>query len=643
MILKEYQSFKGGTYVSTLSIGDLNNDGGPEIIIGAELQKNKTTICVKDSDFNTIDSVVVGAGITTTSCFDIDNDGKDEILLGSGNGKLYIYKLENNSLKFITSHDLKEGVPNNEIRGIKVLNIKEYERNLIVVGSTGGSFRIYHFNENYELDVVFRDESFPIYSILPILINNSLKIILGGERVITLYDFSSGLINSPPPYLLPLDDYEFQGKNEQERIYDIALLKDYGNYSRIVCATHSGKPLFFDVSSYKINSPEKFQPKINTWKGSSSYSIILFDIDNDNNDEIIIAGKDESECGCIEIYRFNDIEYWPYLEKVEYENEIYSLALYLKNNEKFLLLSMFSYPLIVFKPEELGRLKGTIKHIGQDIANMPGEYVFFTGAGFSLPIFKLADDVKNDIMREFDLTNDYLMDYFREYLRENNEFSKCFNKKEIIKRLPLELLLFYIKEHRGVDVKRDSVLNFFSRRNETVHKSSEILAEIIENGDVTTVFTVNYDTLLEIRLNGQNKLNKIVDDRDYKSTNICGRNSIIKLHGCITNPDSIAGALDEVCELTSKQKKTIDFIFNGHKIIFVGYSCRDADIFPILEEAIKEYKTECYFVDPSGLNDNVNKLIKLSGSNSSAKHIQIESEEFFEILNEGIKMKKEGM
>lgn len=299
--------------------------------------------------------------------------------------------------------------------------------------------------------------------------------------------------------------------------------------------------------------------------------------------------------------------------------------------------------LIVFKPEELGRLKGTIKYIGQDIAAKHGEYVFFTGAGFSLPVFKLADDVKNDIMEKKELTDEHLMDYLRDCCNADNKFSKYFNKNEIIQRVPLELLLFYIKEHYGPDEKNDVILKFFDSVNENPHASSEILAELIKNNCITTVFTVNYDTLIESRLNGQDKLNKIINDRDYKSTNICGRKSIIKLHGCITNPDSIAGSLDEVCELTSKQKKVIDFIFNGHKIIFVGYSCRDADIFPILEEAIKEYKTECYFVDPSGLNENAIKLIELSELDPLARHIQIESEEFFEILNEGINTKKEEM
>lgn len=41
MILTEYQSFKGGNYVSTLSGGDLNNDGESEIIIGSEGIKMK--------------------------------------------------------------------------------------------------------------------------------------------------------------------------------------------------------------------------------------------------------------------------------------------------------------------------------------------------------------------------------------------------------------------------------------------------------------------------------------------------------------------------------------------------------------------------------------------------------------------------
>ena len=39
MILSKRRSFKGGTYVSTLDIGDFNNDGEPEIIIGVRVSK----------------------------------------------------------------------------------------------------------------------------------------------------------------------------------------------------------------------------------------------------------------------------------------------------------------------------------------------------------------------------------------------------------------------------------------------------------------------------------------------------------------------------------------------------------------------------------------------------------------------------
>jgi len=643
MILKDYKPpFKGGNDVSTLSIGDLNNDGESKIIIGAEIQQNNTTIYVIDSDFNTIASEVVQAGITTTSCFDIDNDGKDEILLGGNNGILYIYKLENKSLKFITSQDLK-GASNNVIRGIKALNIKEYKRNLIVVGSTGGNFRIYHFNEKNELDVVFREEPFNIYSILLLKINNCQKIVLGGEGKIALYDFSSLSNNSSSASLL-LDEYEDSSKNKNEikkqRIYDIAFLKEYDSYSRIICATRSGKPMFFDVSVDGISFTEKFHA-VDTWKGSSSYSIMLFDIDNDGNNEIIIAGKGESGGG-IDIYKFDDTKYWSYCERSVYKEEIYSLLPCVKNGAKLIILSMFRHPLVVLRPEYFEPLKDQIKQIGKDIFDRPGEYVFFTGAGFSWPIFGLADNIKNGIMKKYKLIDANLLDFFSKYTKDK-ELSDTIDLEEIIERRPLELLLSYIKHQINPDAMKDVVLNFFSNTDETTHKSSEILAELIENKWITTVFTVNYDTLIESRFNRQDELKKIIKDGDYKSTNICGHKSIIKLHGCITNPDSIAGALDEVYKLSPKREKAIDFIFNGHKIIFVGYSCRDADIFPILDKAIKEYSTTCYFVDPFELNKNAKKLIDSSGMDPSSRHIQIKSEEFFEILNEGIKMKTEGI
>lgn len=627
----------------------MNNDGKKEIIYASDLRKNKTTLFVKNSNFEIIGQEEISAIINTTACFDIDNDGEDEIILGSNIGKLYIYKYkENDEKKFILLTKNKfHSHSNYEIRDIIALNSKKYDRNLILVGSTDGTFGIYYFNEKKDLKSVFKNKlKFSIWSILPIHINNTIKIILGGEGIIALYDFESLLTEHHEFSNFLIEDYDIQGVPKEERIYDIAIIKEYSEFSRIICATRSGKPLVFEVSQNEIRLPNGFPNKIKDWEGSSSYSIVLVDIDNDNEKEIIIVGKTEFGKGCIEIYKFDDKIYWPIKEKVECKYEIYSIELYLKENKIFILISTLHYPLIILEPEfilepgESKRLKWTIKTIGKDIVRSPRKYVFFTGAGFSYPTFKLADGVKNDIMIESDVNKEELEEFLK--LIENNskgneDYINFFNNKELIERLPLEFLLFYIKKHQTDGAMKEKIFRYFNKKIDTIPKGVKILAEIIKNNHINTVFTVNYDLLLETELEGI-EINKIIRDEDYKSTKICGNKAIIKLHGCITDINTTAAALDEVIKLKKNKEKSIDFIFNGHIIIFIGYSCMDIDIFPALKRIIEENKTICYFVNPASPNKNVKEFL---GGDIHSRYLQFTSDDFFEILKENIEIKEE--
>ncbi len=623
----------------------MNNDGKKEIVYASDLRKNKTTVFVKNSNFDTIGQEEIDATINTTACFDIDDDGEDEIILGSSLGKLYIYKYkENSDKKFrrLTKNKFYSH-SNHEIRSIMALNSKKYDRNLILVGSTDGMFGIYYFNEDDDLNKIYRELMFPIWSVLPSYINNINKIILGGQGIIASYDFESLLSGNPKFSYIPIEDYVIQGKPKEERIYDITILKEYSNFSRIICATRSGRPLIFEVSLDEIRVPIGFPSTIRDWEGSSSYSINLIDINNDNENEIIIVGKNEKEKGCIEVYKFNDKEYWRIEENVEYEYEIYSIKPYLNENKIFILISMLHYPLIILEPKESKRLEMMIKTLGKEIVKKPGQYVFFTGAGFSLPIFKLADQVKKDIMKDSEITEEDLMEFLKQIekeLKNKKNFKNFFNNKEIIERLPLEFLLFYIKRSQGEAAMKEIILRYFKKEIDLIPDGIKVLAEIIRKNYINTIFTSNYDLLLETELKDRKDINKIIRDEDYKSTKICGKKAIIKLHGCITDIKSIVAALDDVDSLTKNQKKVMDFIFNGHIIIFVGYSCMDIDISRTLKKIIAENSTICYFVDPASPNKNVDELLELSGGDIYSRYFQFTSNEFFKLLQEGIERKE---
>ncbi len=567
----------------------------------------------------------------TTACIDIDNDGQDEILLGSDDGRLYIYKFDKtkNNLNFINSILISKigGI----IRSIEAIDTNEYSKNLIFTGTTNGDLVAFYFNQNKIIKPIIYKKlqlDFPIWSILPIIIKNKLKIIIGGEKYLSLLD-----IYSLEQLKLKLTSFKYRGEKFEERIYDITLLKSYPDYFRIICGTRSGKPILFDIFENNIAIPNDYPSFINDWEGRSSYSIILYDLDNDNNPEIIVAGKSEEGVGCIGVYKFNDSIYWDIYSNTKYPEEIYSIMPYEENGNKYLIMAMFRYPFVKIKPIPRGRIENDIIRLGMDIYKRQGEYVFFLGAGFSHPVFKLANEVKNLIMSDLNINKEEL----EQFLKESEKFKKySFDQEDLMERLPLEILLYYIKNQINIDAMRDIIIeNYNKEKIKRFNKGAIILSELIKNGIVNIVFTVNYDTLLETALEDE-CICRIIKDNDYKSTNVCGKKAIIKLHGCVTSPESIEAAIDEVLELKHIKRKFLDFIFNGHKIIFVGYSCRDKDLLPVLKKIIKTHNTECYFIDPNDPQKNVRELIALSDGDLSARYFQITSNEFFELIKEGI-------
>lgn len=122
-------------------------------------------------------------------------------------------------------------------------------------------------------------------------------------------------------------------------------------------------------------------------------------------------------------------------------------------------------------------------------------------------------------------------------------------------------------------------------------------------------------------------------EKDFISTKICQTKAIMKLHGSIIKPESIEASLDEVNDLMNNKKAVLDFLFTGHTIIFIGYSCRDPDLFPALKEIVKKYGTSCYFVDPNELSEQAKEILECSGKGDiRSRHFQISAELFFDYL-----------
>jgi|GEM_PF-4370204 len=616
---------EAGAKVSTIGIGDVDGDGELELITGAELFDTKTTIQVRGYDGDVIQELgAFNYRIDAIHCADIDSDGFDEILLGDDDGTLYIYKFDGVDNEFEEMGKLS--LSRDKIRSIKTTEC--YNKKLIVVGAKDGSLGLFFWDEG-KLEPLIEHKrriaiGFPIYSVLPVLLHNKLKILIGGEGYIGSWDVEKLELDM----IIKLD--------KEERIYDISLIQIFEDSLRVICATRNGKPIFLDLKEDGFSFPENFPYELSEWNGRSIYSICLFDVDNDKHNEIIIAGKAKDGEGCIEIYKFNENGYWAILSNEILQNEIYSIIPSEKEKVTSIFLSMGHHPFVKYEISTSKRVKDTIRRLGRDILERRGKYVFFIGAGISFPAFRLADQVRDSIMEENGINPGDL----KAFLRESEQFNNYFENGTGISiegRIPLEFVLYYIKNHAHVEKMREMIKKHYSGDSDIPPGIQILVDEFLKKEYVNIIFSVNYDTLIEDRMGNEPNFNIIIDDKDYKSIDICNNKSLIKLHGTITKPDSIEGAIDEVTDLKPIKKLFLKFIFTGHKIIFVGYSGRDFDIYPCLEDIVSKCKTDCYFVDPNDHpNKKVDTIIKSSGGDVSARYFPIKSDEFFEILKEGL-------
>ncbi len=125
---------------------------------------------------------------------------------------------------------------------------------------------------------------------------------------------------------------------------------------------------------------------------------------------------------------------------------------------------------------------------------------------------------------------------------------------------------------------------FISAMNNQPHLLQKELDKLValSHNSIAGIITTNYDTLLESLFNftpyiGQEKL---------LFSSIQGISEIYKIHGCVTEPNSIIINSADYNKLNTKSKylaAKLLTIFVEHPIIFIGYSLSDEDIKAILD------------------------------------------------------------
>jgi len=255
-----------------------------------------------------------------------------------------------------------------------------------------------------------------------------------------------------------------------------------------------------------------------------------------------------------------------------------------------------------------------------------GEFAVFCGAGISknsgLP---LANELKRHILEKLPLVKEDIeeimssnlpFEAFMETLSENSDISKIF---EI----------------------------FENGRPNTNHI---LIARLARNGYLRTIFTTNFDLLIERALEKEGLKEGIDFERYYNEghfseidfDNLNDKIKIYKIHGSADNDDSVRTTLRAVASktLSDKRMNVIKYSFSRgrhKKVLILGYSCSDTfDITPQILSIAGERK-EIIFVEHSNeekieIEDIKTKEYKNPFKKFLGKRIKCDTDKFIKDL-----------
>lgn len=261
-------------------------------------------------------------------------------------------------------------------------------------------------------------------------------------------------------------------------------------------------------------------------------------------------------------------------------------------------------------------------HISEIIKSLKAkELVLFCGAGISKNsgLF-LANEIKLHILKKLSICSEDIdeimnsnlpFEAFMEILLENSDNSKI------------------LDAFKGGDPNTNHIL----------------IAKLAKNGYIKTIFTTNFDLLIEKALEKEG-LEKgrhfeiYFNEEQFLEVDFNNLNkiSVFKIHGSIDDENSIRTTLKAVASMTLSDKRmdVIRYLFstgNSKKVLILGYSCSDKfDIIPQIQ-SINENQKEITFVEHSdkekikiediGIKDDTNPFKKFTG-----KRIRCDTDKF---------------
>jgi len=616
--------------VLTVCLGDINGDGNKEIIFGGGSNEANGNHIYAISDVSSLDSFlfdieIPGGYLKQGTCFDIDNDGKDEIICGNKCGKLFYIDFEDGVYKIKDLHSFPVGDGVNIIEDIQVIN---FERTIYIFScSIEGNLNIIGMREGTKFLERERKFDFPVYSLNPFVINEHLHLIVGGEGQLSIFclDQENNLTQISD---LGLEQFKKNNRgvtvNEEDRIYRIITLENGPGFIKFACGFRSGK---LKILQFTTELEELYGQDFDR----SIYDFVADDVDSCGTKELIVVGemhKDLGDIGFIKIYKMHDNNLTTLCER-SYRKRILSVQSFFDStsNIRYLLASGIGEALISFKIVNSEEISGLVSSLGLLISQNPKKYCFFVGAGFSFPCFPLAYELSDELIGMSGNSREAIFNFLKTNAKSKKILEDTMTPEDPI---PLEAVLYWYKIHRDRESMIQLLMRTFDNSSMIIPKHITILGKLLKTNLIDYVFSVNYDVLLE---RSTSEIDSLIKDEEFISRNICFKKGILKLHGSVTKPESIEGSLDEVGEFKGRKKTTLDFLFNGHTIIFIGYSCRDPDLFPALKEIVGKYGTSCYFVDPIELSEQAKEILEISGQTDiRPRHFQISADSFFEYL-----------
>lgn len=237
--------------------------------------------------------------------------------------------------------------------------------------------------------------------------------------------------------------------------------------------------------------------------------------------------------------------------------------------------------------EKLLIKKRTIKDLADYINIRSGEtpnYSLFLGAGASVTSgirtgFELVQEWRKEIFTKFSKENYTTSDNAIEWLSKkhpdwydkNNEYSSLFERKF---DLPSQRRRFVELQ---VDKKLPSI-------------GYAYLVELFESGFFDTVFTTNFDDLINEAFYqfSSNRPLLCAHDSSIKGISITSaRPKIIKLHGDYLF-DSIKSSLRETESLENNTREKLIEFSKEYGLIFIGYAGNDTSIMDVLKHLLKQ-------------------------------------------------------